>query len=171
MDTNAILSVTVRNDTRTVALLDKFESINENGSKKYKTLLLEDAFYIRHLGHRYKISLYMQRKPLGSSCIKSSLTFSDLKRELFNHIYSVESNSPIKIVNEVLKAIAEVPNLQELQQTQFFFDLPVQFNAQNSSNRSGYGNRYRGEELVYQGTQYGETTTYVFVGAQCQRWY
>ena len=170
MDANTTLTVKVRKDTRTVALLDKFESLNENGSKKYKTLLLEDAFYIRHLGHRYKISLYMQRKPLGSSCIKSSLTFSDLKRDLVNCIYSVESNSPIKIVNEVLKAIAQILNFEEESQVQFFFDLPVEFNAQNSSNRSGYGNRYRGGELVYEGTPYGETTTYMFVGAQCRRW-
>ena len=113
----------------------------------------------------------MQRKAKGSTCIPSSLTFSDLKQKLVNCIFSVESKSKIKIVNEVLKVAAETPSLQDEKQAYLSFQSPVEFNAQNSSNRSGYGNRYCGEDLVYEGTLYGETTTYVFVGAQCQWWF
>ena len=38
--------------------------------------------------------------------------------------------------------------------------------AQNSSNRTGYGNIYYGDELVHEGTLYGETTSYVLAGVQ-----
>ena len=38
--------------------------------------------------------------------------------------------------------------------------------AQNSSNRAGYGNIYYGDELVHEGTLYGETTSYVLAGVQ-----
>ena len=75
MNTDTTLSVKVLKDTRTIALLDKFESLNDNGHKKYKTLILQDVFYIRHSGHCYSVSLYMQRKPKDSICIQSSLTF------------------------------------------------------------------------------------------------
>jgi len=44
------------------------------------------------------------------------------------------------------------------------FDLPCQFNAQDSKNRTGYGNEYWGDELIYEGPKYGETTTYYFIG-------
>lgn len=171
MNTDTTLIAKVCKDTRTIALLDKFESLNDNGHKKYKTLVLQDAFCIKHLGHCYRVSLYMQRKTKDSTCIQSNLTFTDLKQKLLNCIYSIESKSKIKIVNEVLNAVAETPSLQEEKQAYLSFKAPVEFNAQNSSNRSGYGNRYCGEELVYEGTLYGETTTYVFVGAQCQWWF
>ena len=171
MNTDATLTVKVRKDTRSIALLDKFESLDENRCKKYTTLILQDAFCIKHAGHCYRVSLHMQRKAKDSTCIPSSLTFSDLKQKLVNCIFSVESKSKIKIVNEVLKVAAETPSLQDEKQAYLSFQSPVEFNAQNSSNRSGYGNRYCGEDLVYEGTLYGETTTYVFVGAQCQWWF
>ena len=171
MNTDATLTIKVRKDTRSIALLDKFESRDENGNKKYNTLILQDAFSIRHAGNCYRVSLHMQRKSKDSDCMSSNLTFSDLKQKLVNCIFSVESKSKIKIVNEVLKIAAETPNLQDEKRAYLAFNTPVEFNAQNSSNRSGYGNRYCGEELVYEGTLYGETTTYVFVGAQCQWWF
>ena len=44
------------------------------------------------------------------------------------------------------------------------FDPAVVLNAQNSKNRSGYGNEYYRDELIYEGTLYGETTEYVITG-------
>ena len=44
------------------------------------------------------------------------------------------------------------------------FEKPYLLRAQNSNNRTGYGNEYYGYDLVYQGTLYGETTNYAFVG-------
>ena len=44
------------------------------------------------------------------------------------------------------------------------FDYPCQFNAQSSSNRTGYGNEYNGEDLVSEGTKYGETTRFFIIG-------
>ena len=72
-------------------------------------------------------------------------------------------------VSELFKGIKR--NWQcESNDIEVVFPIPVQFNAQNSSNRSGYGNRYCGEELIYEGTLYGETTDYMFVGAKYRRW-
>lgn len=44
------------------------------------------------------------------------------------------------------------------------FNTPVLMGAQTSKNREGYGNIYCGEELVRQGTEYGETTSFLIVG-------
>ena len=47
---------------------------------------------------------------------------------------------------------------------EIIFETPFLLRAQNSSNRTGYGNEYNGYDLVYEGTLYGETTKYAFIG-------
>lgn len=44
------------------------------------------------------------------------------------------------------------------------FDNPISVNAQSSSNRTGYGNEYCYDTLIYEGTKYGETSEFPIVG-------
>ena len=44
------------------------------------------------------------------------------------------------------------------------FDNPISINAQSSSNRTGYGNEYYYDTLIYEGTKYGETSEFPIVG-------
>ena len=44
------------------------------------------------------------------------------------------------------------------------FDNPISINAQSSNNRTGYGNEYFYDTLVYEGTKYGETDEFPIVG-------
>lgn len=44
------------------------------------------------------------------------------------------------------------------------FDNPISLNAQSSNNRTGYGNEYFYDTLVYEGTKYGETDEFPIVG-------
>lgn len=46
------------------------------------------------------------------------------------------------------------------------FSRPIELRAQTSQNREGYGNQYCGETLVHKGTEYGETTRFLIVGAR-----
>lgn len=85
-------------------------------------------------------------------------------------MFTTDNKDSFKITGEVFKAIAKIPHFRSITQADYFFDLPIEFNAQNNLNRCGYGNKYHGEELIYEGTLYGETTTYMFVGVQYRRW-
>nr|DAR50442.1 MAG TPA: hypothetical protein [Caudoviricetes sp.] len=44
------------------------------------------------------------------------------------------------------------------------FDNPISVNAQSCSNRTGYGNEYYCDTLMYEGTKYGETSEFPIVG-------
>ncbi len=44
------------------------------------------------------------------------------------------------------------------------FDYPISINAQSSKNRTGYGNEYFYDQLIYEGTLYGETSEFPIVG-------
>ena len=41
---------------------------------------------------------------------------------------------------------------------------PISINAQSSKNRTGYGNNYFYNTLIYEGTKYGETSQFPIVG-------
>ena len=164
-----ILKTRVYKDSRTVKIMDEFESKDDNLKKKYSSLELCDIFCIKYRKRVYWISLIIQRKPKEQQCIQSSLNFTNLKNKLLERVFTLDDEGSCKIVSEIFKGIRE--NWQcEANDIGVVFPIPVQFNAQNSSNRSGYGNRYCGEELVYEGTLYGETTDYMFVGAKYRRW-
>lgn len=45
-----------------------------------------------------------------------------------------------------------------------YFDNPISINAQSSSDRTGYGNEYYYDMLIYEGTKYGETSEFPIVG-------
>ena len=163
-----ILKTRVYKDSRTVKIMEEFESQDDNLKKKYSSLELCDIFCIKYRRKLYWVSLIIQRKPKGQKCTQSSLTFTDLKK-LLDQVFTLADEGSYKIVSELFKEIKR--NWQcESNDIEVVFPIPVQFNAQNSSNRSGYGNRYCGEELVYEGTLYGETTDYMFVGAKYRRW-
>lgn len=50
------------------------------------------------------------------------------------------------------------------------FDNPISINAQSSSNRTGYGNEYYYDTLVYEGTKYGETSQFPIIGYKVTFW-
>ena len=49
-----------------------------------------------------------------------------------------------------------------------YFDNPISINAQSSSNRTGYGNEYYYDMLIYEGTKYGETSEFPIVGYEVE---
>lgn len=170
MDTNRTLSCKLYRDTRTVALLDQFESRNADGTKTYETLLLKDVFCIKYENHLWWVGLQLKRKPQNVECVDSSLTFTKLKKDILEHVFSEATPDSYRIIQAVFSCISLIPNFADIPNVSVQFDKPVKFNAQNSSNRCGYGNRYWRDELVHEGTLYGETTDYMFVGAQFHRW-
>lgn len=160
----------VYKDTRTISLMDEFERRNEKGEKVYSALVLRDVFGIKYRKKLYFISLTIERKPHEGICVNNSLTFTDLKQLLLDHVFKTDDRGKYKVVDAVLDELKHLDAASFNEGTVVCkFPIPVKFNAQNSSNRSGYGNRYCGEELVYEGTLYGETTDYIFTGATIRK--
>lgn len=165
----SLLKTRVYKDSGSIKIMDEFESRDENYNKKYDTLELTDLFCIQYRKKLYWISLLLQRMPKNISYIDSSLTFTDMKKLLLEMVFTVNKKDSYKVLHEVFEGIKGVCKIDS-KETKYIFPVPVKFNAQNSGNRSGYGNRYYGEDLVYEGTLYGETTDYMFIGAKYRRW-
>lgn len=166
---NAVLDIRVFKDSKTIVIMDKFEKKGIHGEREYSSLLINDVFYIKYNRKLYSISLLLKRKERDVECISSTLTFTDLKKNLLEHVFTINDRNLYKILNEAFVGIKVLPITPEDKSFIYYLPKPVVFNAQNSSNRSGYGNRCCGEELTYEGTLYGETTEYMFTEIRYKR--
>ena len=139
-----ILEAAIYENTRTVNLMDKYEGYGEDIS--YVQLVLRNIACL-NIGGKYEyISLVIERSK--DHRYVGNITFTELKQGFTRNLYEFMKK---QISSEV---VAEYKDAEK----EFRFDTPYLFRAQNSTNRTGYG-------WGYGGTQYGETTAYVFVGA------
>lgn len=137
-----ILETAIYDDTKTVSLMDRFEGYGKEVS--YVQLVLRNIACL-NIGGKYEyISLVVERSK--DHRYVGDITFTELKQGFTRNLYEFLRK---QISEEV---ISEFKDKDE----EFRFDTPYLFRAQNSTNRSGYG-------WGYGGTQYGETTAYVFV--------
>lgn len=164
-----VLTRKIFSDTKSIQLMDEFESYNDQHVRKYDTLMFKSIFMVAYDNKRYRISLFLQRKPDNLKCIYSLLTFTELKKLYVNRSFTIEQRDEFEVLDEVFKGIKRV-NLSEQSYYDYFFQRPVLFNAQNSSNRFYFGSTWCGGECVEEGTLYGETTEYVFIGARFENW-
>ena len=139
-----ILETAIYEDTRTVSLMDKYEGYGRDVS--YVQLVLRNIACLNIEGKYEYISLVVERSK--DHRYVGDITFTELKQGFTRNLYEFMKK---QISSEV---VAEYKDSEK----EFRFDTPYLFRAQNSTNRSGYG-------WGYGGTQYGETTAYVFVGA------
>lgn len=139
-----LLETSVFNDTRTVDLMDRFEGYGEDVS--YLQLVLRNIACLNIGGNYEYISLVVERSK--DHRYIGNITFTELKQGATKNLYAFLRT---QISEDVISTYKDTNE-------EFRFDTPYLFRAQNSSNRSGYG-------WGYGGTQYGETTAYVFVGA------
>ena len=118
----------------------------------------------------FKLDNYML-SPIITICnksiriLKSALTITDMKKMTcwYNTSkgldwYYDKKSREYPLVS-CLFALTPIGNQRALH-----FEYPCQFNAQGSNNRTGYGNEFCGEDLVFEGTKYGETTTFYIIG-------
>ncbi len=139
-------------DTKSIDLMDKFETINEDGFRVYDRILVRNSFLVGHVAGKY-IYGHLIIERLADRRSTGDITMTDFKTDLTFKLQNyVESQ-----VSQHLKKHGTLPD-------ELMFDIPFLLRAQNSSNRTGYGSEYNGYDLVYQGTLYGETTKYAFVG-------
>lgn len=149
------LEICIFDDTRTVELMDRFEGIGTE--KPYDRLILKNAMYIRVGSLGEMIDLVVERSK--SKDFQGNITFTEYKKgEIYDLREYIENQFTEKEIQNYKKS-------GEL----YKFSKPYLLRAQNSRNRSGYGWEWDWSDpyapLVNEGTLYGETTNYVFVGA------
>lgn len=139
-----ILEASVYDTTRTIDLMDKFEGYGNNVA--YQKLALCNIACL-NFGEGYEyVTLIIERSK--SHRYVGNITFTELKQGQTSDLYKFLKNN----------ISAEIVSEYKGKNIEYTFDTPYLLRAQNSTNRSGYG-------WGFGGTQYGETTAYVFSGA------
>lgn len=140
----------ISDKTKSVPLMDEFESLTDEGFRKYERIVIKNTIW----GQSGRYHLILAR--MSASEYVGDITMTDFKNQRGNYgllIKHVESEVSKAKEKAILAKDAEI-----------IFETPFLLRAQNSSNRTGYGNEYNGYDLVYEGTLYGETTKYAFIG-------
>lgn len=143
-------------DTKTIKLLDKFEGYCDDSSTKYKHIVIENVKFTRYSNvHRPGFNFVIERGN-GSDYV-GDVTFTKFKKDEAYDLYRYLNS---EITDEIIE--------QYLDKDRFYrFSKPYLLRAQNSHNRTGYGwewNWSGGIGDYIEGTLYGETTKYFFVG-------
>lgn len=146
-------------DTRTVDLMDKFEGLN--GEKPYERLIIKRAFSIR-VGTKFEfVDLVLERSK--NRDYQGNITFTEFKK---GNIGDLKRYVQCQFTEDDIVKCMETGEIK-------LFSKPYLLRAQNSRNRSGYGWEWDWSDPYYpsvmEGTFYGETTNYVFVGAYIRK--
>lgn len=143
-DSEKILYKYIFDTTRTIDLMDEFE----HGG--YQKILIKNTLYGNQGHYHLIIARLTTREYVGN------ITMTDFK---------LKKGTYRKLISHVELEVAQAMKLREkTADMEIIFEKPFKLRAQNSSNRTDYGNEYNGRNLVREGTLYGETTPYAFVG-------
>ncbi|MBU5471723.1 hypothetical protein KQI85_15410 [Falcatimonas sp. MSJ-15] len=168
-------------DVSTIKVLDKYIQSKE------QYFLITDDFNILCGDKIYNIYFVISNKiPVDKKIVKTNVTMTEFKKIYNSHFNSSERISDYKNTlsetdrTKVPKCSMPVFDFLEMFFEHFekhneeihseddiiFFDNPISINAQSSNNRTGYGNEYYYDTLIYEGTKYGETSEFPIVGYQ-----
>lgn len=174
-------------DAFEAALFDKgsVKILDEYIKSKKQYFFINTCFDIIHIDKIYRIHFIISNKiPVNKKIISTNITMTEFKK-LYGYEYcdcellinyrkglSIESRcSAPKLSVPVLDFLElfythfqENLEMQKSEDEIIFFDNPISINAQSSSNRTGYGNEYYYDILMYEGTKYGETSQFPIIG-------
>lgn len=147
-------------DTKTTPIMDEFSC----SGKQF--LIFKRAFNLGHLW--MPLSLVITKGQRGVNYAYNGLTMTNLKKHMGHYIWAhtlerLDEGSRIYPLYRELAAVAE--KMQECEESDIIpFQTPCMFGGQTYANQSGYGSEYYGEDLVHQGTLYGETSKFLIIG-------
>lgn len=131
-----------------VRVMDEFESTTDEGYQKYTRMIFTNSCYSELGAYNLIVERLSGRESDGD------ITMTDFKK---GHDRKLK-----EYVGEQIRK--RLKGKKGTRGMEILFEKPYLLRAQNSGNRTGYGSEYNGYDLVYQGTLYGETTKYAFVG-------
>ena len=144
-------------DTRTVELLDRFEGYGQTRPVRYQRIVIKNSKYRGLIYHKSTPGFNLVIERGNRTDHVGDITLTGFKQGRDDKLSQY-------IAAEITEDIVE----EYLDTDRFYrFSKPFLLRAQNSSNRSGYGWTWdwsNGYGDYTEGTQYGETTDYYFVG-------
>jgi hypothetical protein len=173
----------MHDDISTVELLDSYEKSQKDILKLTNVIRLR-LFTNKRIDD-YELSILIERPSYRTKYIPSNIRMTDIKQIHKQKIIFPETIEPdigkmqfsnipkmempgyhflCYIKEPLVKQMKIIMDAEEGVEVEYTFGTPIQLNAQNSKNRTGYGNEYDGGFLVYEGTLYGETSLYVITG-------
>lgn len=150
-------------DTRTTPIMDSFVS----SEKEF--LVFENAYTLSECGKR--VSLVIVKSKQKVNCSDNGLTMTDLKKSVGEHV----SENSLKYLRETVRTYPLFRELVSVDQkapktgARVAFKVPCLLGGQTYKDQVGFGSEYCGEELVYQGKNYGETTKFLIIGIIIER--
>lgn len=151
-----------------IALFDEFTNGDKTNNIVYKRLLLKNVYLIRYDNYIYRVNLKIERATPSESKNDNCISFTEF-REGFgyrsNTLIDYETCNGLYLVHKLLAYFGKRQKSgNDSEKGSCLFTKPYCFRAQNSRNRSGYGNVVIHGEIVHQGTLYGATDDYLVVG-------
>lgn len=146
--------------TRTTPIMDNFYYSDK------KFLVFENAFYLSDC--RSRVSLVITKGCNNVNYKYNGLTMTDLKKAVKSYIGRntlkyLKKESRIYPLYQELTSVAK--KIQKDETTNVMaFQTPCMIGGQTYTNQSGYGSEYCGEDMIYQGTLYGETSKFLIIG-------
>lgn len=148
----------IHNDTTTTAIMDKFDGVGEYNTVIYDRIILRNNSFRINLGNYSCECLLIIKRITPRTHRFGDITFSDFKLE--------HGASVINYAKKTLeKKYKKHPKI--IEQDKIMFDIPYYLRAQNSLNKIVVGWQwywFGGELDCIEGTEYGETNMYGFVG-------
>ena len=170
-------------DTSTIKVLDEYIKSKE------QYFYITDIFNVEHNNKIFNVNFIISNKiEIGKEIIQTNITMTDFKKifgsyfNSYNRIIEYKKHNSSKDRKSVPKLSLPVYDFLEMFFENFiknvqdnfeyektiYFDNPISINAQSSSNRTGYGNEYYYDMLIYEGTKYGETSEFPIVGYEVE---
>ncbi|MBP0970897.1 MAG: hypothetical protein J5753_02540 [Oscillospiraceae bacterium] len=168
------MEIELHHDSRTTPIMDRFYN------SKSKFLILKSAYCIPYKiresgGIRISSSSWISLIIIKVNSVqgtfivnKNGLTMTDLKMSIArNSLYpsNVERQGRL---SALAKEIAQLDLANYERGHCIPFHNICYLGAQTYQNQTGYGSEYCGEELVHEGTLYGETTGFLIIGVRVE---
>lgn len=150
--------VSIVNTTKSIALMDKFEGIGLKNKHPYKRMvfIIPELINGLKLPQNAVVNLVVERS--NTLNCEGDITFTQYKQGETDELHAF-----------IKEQITSEKVIEYIDSDKFYpFDKQFRFRAQTSRNRQGYGWKWDwsgGYPDYTEGTFYGETTNYAFVGA------
>ena len=174
---NQIYHAELNKQTNTVALFDAFYKqakpylklgFTEFEYKKEKRGLL-GSFY-DYINYSSRVSLILIKSWNAIRRNYRTLTPTILKKYCDALLTHIPDNYDLRRLFEEINSIPKqefetiTKTTGNFERKYYPLSKPISLGAQINKNLEGFGNEYCGNQLVYEGTKYGETTEFLIVG-------
>jgi len=148
----------IYNDTTTTAIMDKYDGVGKHNTTIYDRLILRNNSFRINLGDYSCECLLIIKRITPRTHKTGDITFTDFKSE---HGATVINYAKKCIIQKYIK----FPDI--IKKNEIYFDIPYYLRAQNSLNKLVIGWEWYWDVdslNCMEGTEYGETNMYGFVG-------